>query len=279
MSLAGKGVRGALAAGALVLAFTGSASAATHATIRVQPLGATIGERVNPLVPLGHARNDTVTSTNWSGYAVQDASPFTDVKGTWVEPSVTCSSVLSAQYAAFWAGIDGYTSSSVEQLGADSDCTGRNKPSYYAWYEMYPADSVDLSTTQYPVKPGDTLNAEVSVSGSTYTLSLHSSEGWTFSTVQTESGLAQSSAELIAESPEICNFLFCRLAQLSDFGTVNFTGADAAVSGGADEPFSSFTADSGPHEIVAETSTGTVRAQPSALSSSGNAFSIAWKHD
>jgi hypothetical protein len=50
------------------------------------------------------------------------------------------------------------------------------------------------------------------------------------------------------------------------------------VSEDADQPISAFTADGGPHEIVAESSTGTVRAQPSALSASGNAFSIAWKH-
>ena len=46
-------------------------------------------------------------------------------------------------YAAFWVGLDGYTSKSVEQLGTDSDCTNVNSPSYYAWYEMYPAASVN----------------------------------------------------------------------------------------------------------------------------------------
>jgi Peptidase A4 family len=260
--------------GAVVLAASGTASAsAGHAAISVGPL---TRPHVNPLQGLGRAKNDTVTSTNWSGYAVQSASKFTDATGTWVQPTATCSSTGS-QYAAFWVGIDGYSSSSVEQLGTDSDCTGRNKPSYYAWYEMYPANSVELSTSQYPVKPGDTLTADVSVSGTTFTLSLKSSRGWTFSTSASGSGLAQSSAEWIAESPEICS-VFCRLASLSDFGTVNFTTADAAVSGGADQPLSAFTADGGPHEIVAESSTGTVRAQPSALSASGNAFSIAWKH-
>jgi hypothetical protein len=222
-------------------------------------------------------RNDTVTSTNWGGYAVEDASRFTDVRGTWVEPSVTCSS-RTAQYAAFWVGIDGYSSSSVEQLGTDSDCAGKNRPSYYAWWEMYPANSVSLSTSKYPVKPGDTLTAEVSVSGTTFTLSLKSSEGWTFSTVQSGSGLSQSSAEWIAESPEICS-ITCRLAQLSDFGTMNFTSAEAAVGGGADQPVSAFTDNGGPHEIICETSTGTVRAQPSALGTGGTSFSMTWKHD
>jgi hypothetical protein len=151
-----------------------------------------------------------------------------------------------------------------------------NKPKYYAWYEMYPANSVDISTTTYPVKPGDSLTASVSVSGTSFTLKLvNSTEGWTFSTTKTGSGLAQSSAELIAESPEICSTT-CKLAQLANFGTVNFSNAEAAVSGGAAAPFGTFTADSGPHEITMVTSKGVVRAQPSSLAST--TFSITWKH-
>jgi hypothetical protein len=269
---------GLAAAGAATLAFTGVASAAAQPVIRVAPMSIQNGGRVNPLIPHGSTGNDTVTSSNWAGYAVQAASQFTDVKGSWVQPAVTCNTP-SAQYAAFWAGIDGYSSNSVEQLGTDSDCTGRNRPSYYAWYEMYPAYSVNISTTKYPVKPGDAMSAEVSVSGTTFTLSMSdATERWSFSTTQSGSGLAQSSAELIAESPEICNHS-CKLAQLSDFGTVNFTGSQAALAGGTDEPFSSFTADNGPHDIIATTSAGQVRAQPSALSAAGTAFSIAWEHN
>jgi hypothetical protein len=235
--------------------------------------GATVHGPATHLV----VKHDVVASTNWGGYAVEGTAKFTDVRGSWVEPSVTCSS-RSAQYASFWVGIDGYSSSSVEQLGTDSDCTGKNRASYYAWWEMYPAGSVDLSKSQYPVSPGDTLTAEVSVSGTTFTLSLKSSRGWTFSTVQSGSGLAQSSAEWIAESPEICSFT-CRLAQLADFGTMSFTGAEAAVGGGADQAVSAFTTNGGPHEIVCETSSGTVRSQPSALGSGGTSFSMTWKHD
>jgi hypothetical protein len=227
---------------------------------------------------LAHLRNDTVTSTNWGGYAVEDASQFTDVQGTWVQPAATCSS-RSTQYASFWVGIDGYSSNSVEQLGTDSDCTGRNRPSYYAWYEMYPANSVNISTKKYPVRAGDTLTAEVKVSGTSFTLSLKSSEGWSFSTTQTGSGLAQSSAEWIAESPEICGGRNCTLAQLADFNSISFSNAVAAVAGGSDQPISAFTNNGGPHDIICETSSGTPRDTPSSLGSSGNAFSIAWEHD
>lgn len=253
-------------AGIAVLAVASNASAATLRT----------PGHINPMVPVGSVNHNTVTSSNWSGYAVESPSQFTDAQGTWTEPSVTCPS-NSAQYAAFWVGIDGYSSNSVEQLGTDSDCNGRNRPSYYAWYEMYPAYSVELSPTTYPVKPGDTLSASVSVSGTTFTLTIASSRGWTYTTKQNGAGLAQSSAEWIAESPEICSRR-CTLAQLSDFGTVNFSNSDAAA-GGAVSPISSFTYDNGPHDIIATTNSGTVRAQPSALGSGGSSFSITWHHD
>jgi peptidase A4-like protein len=251
------------------LAFAGSASAARTRIVPFIP-----GPHVGSLVHIRHG--SSVSSTNWSGYAVEDASPFTEVLGSWVQPAATCNELAGSTYAAFWAGIDGYTSSSVEQLGTDSDCTGRNSPSYYAWWEMYPADSVDISTSQYPVKPGDTLTASVTVSSDNYTLSLKSSEGWTFSTTQSGS-YAQSSAELIAEAPDICSVV-CTNAKLTDFGTVNFSNVDAGVSGAAADPFSAFTANGGPLAITMTNQTGTTRAVPSALSSGGNAFSDTWKH-
>lgn len=255
--------------GVVALVAVGSASAAPGAQKAHHWPG-------HPLVGLHKISNDTVTSSNWSGYAVQSASEFTDVTATWTQPTATCKS-SRAQYAAFWAGIDGYSSDSVEQTGTDSDCAGANRPSYYAWYEMYPAASVELSTSTYPVKPGDTITSDVSVSGSTFTLLLKSSEGWTFKTSQTESGLAQSSAEVIAEAPESCfGSFFCELDPLANFGTISFSNVQAAVNGGPDEPFDSFTADSGPHDIIAETSNGTVKAQPSTLSATG--FSDTWKH-
>ena len=60
----------------------------------------------------------------------------------------------SAQYASFWVGLDGFTSSSVEQTGTDSDCSGRT-PDYYGWYEMFPADPVNFTN---PVSPGRQLH-------------------------------------------------------------------------------------------------------------------------
>src|ERR1700719_1590892 len=67
--------------------------------------------------------NVTVSdSTNWSGYAVTGSS-FTSGKGSWIIPTVNCSKTPNT-YSSFWVGIDGWTSSTVEQTGTDSDCNG-----------------------------------------------------------------------------------------------------------------------------------------------------------
>jgi Peptidase A4 family len=214
--------------------------------------------------------NPAVTSTNWSGYAVTGTG-FTDVVGTYVQPAaVSCSSTHT--YSSFWVGIDGYSSDSVEQLGTDTDCSG-GSPSYYAWYEMYPANSVDISTAKYPVAPGDKLTAGVKRSGTSYTLTLKDVGKWNFSITKTGAD-ADSSAEWIAESPEICGAT-CSLAKLTDFGKVNWSASQAAT-GGALTPISGYTSPNGPFQITKEQGS-TVEAVPSKLSATGKAFSITWK--
>ena len=229
----------------------------------------------HPPVDVLSLDHSSVSSTNWSGYAVESSSEFTEAQGSWVQPTATCNETVGATYASFWVGIDGYTSDSVEQLGTDSDCTAPGSPSYYAWWEMYPSGSVDLSTSTYPVKPGDTLTGTVSRTADTYTLKLTSSRGWTFTTTQVGTD-ANSSAEWITEAPEVCTLVVCTGTQLTDFGTVNDSASEAAA-GGSLEPISSFTTGGGPFEITMTTETGSTEAQPSALNSSGTGFSVSWE--
>ncbi len=107
-------------------------------------------------------------STNWSGYAVEGTS-FTSAKGSWIIPTVNCTKTPNT-YSSFWVGIDGWTSTTVEQTGTDSDCSGRT-PSYYAWYEFYPAASVLISSV--PVSPGNKMSASVTwVSGTEFTVTI-----------------------------------------------------------------------------------------------------------
>ena len=223
----------------------------------------------HPLPHISHRGNGTASSTNWSGYATYNAT-FTDVKGSWIQPAATCTSA-TAQYASFWVGIDGYKSSSVEQLGTDSDCKGKNKPSYYAWWEMYPNPSNSIAG--FAVHPGDHMSAEVSALGTIYTLKLDNlTTGQHFSTTQTSTA-AKSSAEWVAEAPSQCIIVFCRVLPLSNFGTINFTGS-YTTSGGVQRSISGYTNDS----ITMTNQIGTVRAVPSGLSPDGTSFSDTWKH-
>jgi hypothetical protein len=162
-----------------------------------------------------------VESSNWSGYAQTGGNgAFTSVSASWTQPSATCPS-RQDQYAAFWVGLDGYSSDSVEQTGTDSDCDGTS-PDYYGWYEMYPANPVYYNN---PVEPGDSISASVSFSGSdTYTLVLTDhTQNWTQRQVINESGFDRSSAVVITEAP--CCTNSGGILPLSDFGTINYTGA------------------------------------------------------
>ena len=68
-----------------------------------------------------------VSSSNWAGYAATGAAgSFTSVSASWTQPTASCAS--GSQYAAFWVGLDGYTSKTVEQIGTEADCTGARRP-------------------------------------------------------------------------------------------------------------------------------------------------------
>ena len=222
----------------------------------------------------------TVGSLNWSGYV--DTGPtgtFTSVNGDWTVPTLTCNSGTNA-YASAWIGIDGYGSSTVEQDGIEADCNQNNVASYYAWYEMYgdPAvyngDEVELKPASgYPVSPGDTITASVSVSGSSWTLSINDS-AWSspYSTSISFSGASKASAEWIVERPEVCS-PSCLLTSLADFGSVTFTSA-TATDNGTGGSISAFSASA--IEMLANNRT-TVLAAPGPLGASGENFTDDWE--
>ena len=221
---------------------------------------------------VGHG---TASSNNWAGYAVSGGT-FTKAAGSWVQPPVTCPAKPS-EGAAFWVGIDGLakTDTTVEQIGTDSDCRAKSGASYYAWYEMYPAKAVDLSPSKYPVLPGETIAAQVSATAKTFTLMISATSGgvvkWHDIIKPTVKKLPkESSAEWIVETP--CVGSPCKNVPLSDFGSINFSGL--AVAGTAANPKAGFT----DTEITMTVpSSGTVKAQPSALSSRDR-IGVTWLH-
>lgn len=205
-----------------------------------------------------------VSSTNWSGYA-DTSSTFSTVTAHWTEPSASCTSATSL--AAFWVGIDGYSSSSVEQDGTLIECY-LGTAYQYTWWEMYPTN--DIQVVGSTLAAGDSITSSVVRSGTSYTLkvtdSTHSADS--FSTTQTCSSCANSSAEWIAEAPSGSSGVY----PLSHFSTWTASSATVTGSSGAGV-ISSYTDD----EITMIDSSSRVKAQPGALNSSGNGFSVTWE--
>jgi Peptidase A4 family len=221
-------------------------------------LSATAGGATPSLRHGWNHRITNSTSTNWSGYAVT-GSRFTSVSASWKQPTATCSGTA---YSSFWVGLDGDTSSTVEQTGTDADCSG-SSPQYYAWYEMYPKFPVNLSQ---PVSPGDTMTASVTTDGrGNFTLTISdTTRGWTNVTHAKLRSAKLSSAEVIAEAPSSSGGVL----PLANFGTVNFTGASANGS--------LLTASTPNIDPITMANGSTVKAQPGSISS--GAFSVQWKH-
>lgn len=216
------------------------------------------------------------TSANWSGYAVTGSKDsVSDVKASWVVPAIQGTCPSTNQYAAFWVGIDGYSSNTVEQTGTSSDCQN-GSPAYYAWYEFYPKASVTIASI--PIAPNDKISAEVNYTGGAFTITISDlTTSKTFSSSATIHEAKRSSAEWIAEAPSSG-----RVLPLADFGTVTF-GYDntnvkstcyATVSG-VTGPIGSFG--SSVQTITMVTRSSSTKAQPSTLSSDGTSFSITWK--
>ena len=205
-----------------------------------------------------------VESSNWSGYA-DTGSGFSKATGKWTEPGASCS--RSTTYAAFWVGIDGYSSDSVEQDGTFIECY-ESHAYQYSWWEMYPTN--DIQVVGESVAAGDSISASVVRSGDSYTLSVTDSTHTanSFTTKQTCSDCANSSAEWIAEAPSSSSGVL----PLADFGT--WTESSATVTEGSTSGvISSFTDD----EITMVDSSGLVKAQPGSLNGSGNGFSVTWE--
>ena len=199
-----------------------------------------------------------MSSTNWAGYADDNTkgNTYSTVTGKWSEPSVTCTSATSL--AAFWVGIDGYTSASVEQDGTLAECY-LGAAYYFSWWEMYPSNAIQVVGES--VAAGDRITASVVKSGSSYTLkvtdSTHSANS--FTTTQTCSSCADTSAEWIAEAPSGSS----GVEPLSNFHS--WTESSATVkSGSTTGVISTFPDD----EITMINSSGATKAKTGPLNSS-----------
>jgi hypothetical protein len=192
-------------------------------------------------------------SLNWSGFADTSATStpddFTYVSGHWTIPRVTCPPSpyrSTGAYVSNWVGIDGFSDSTVEQLGTGAQCF-EGVLYYYDWYEMFPQGTVEEGTTacindnfNCP-QPGDQISASVSVTpGSSgndnYVLTLtdHTRPQESFSVTSScaSSTCVDSSAEWVIERPayEPIPGLF-QFVPLVDYNRTGFESGSLVANG------------------------------------------------
>ena len=184
-----------------------------------------------------------LTSSDWSGYTVSadllsPKAAVTSVTGSWTIPTVTASP--SNSFSAAWIGVGGQYDQALIQTGTEHDWVN-GSPSYAAWYELLPQDSVQLSMT---ISPGDVMTASI-------TLQDAATQTWAIQITDTTKGqifkqnfnypTTRLSAEWIIERPVTNN----RISTFASFSRVTFTGCSATLNGRTgsitDFPHSSFS--------------------------------------
>jgi autotransporter-associated beta strand protein len=213
-------------------------------------------------------------STNWSGYSVAGSgNTYSDVSASFVIPSLSAPS-SGTTYAAEWVGIDGASGSSdptVEQCGISGSVSSGATASYFAWYEFFPNNSIEVNLT---VNAGDTIFADVTYEpadsssgnyGYLFTID-DETTGKEYDSVNfTSTSDQRSTAEWIVEAPSING----QQSTLASLGSVTFNNAVMAVNGGSDESLDSLSSDE--IEMLAS-KTGPVVAIPSNIDSNGQTF-------
>ncbi|MBV9768946.1 MAG: hypothetical protein JOZ32_05190 [Bryobacterales bacterium] len=226
-----------------------------------------------PIQILGQREDGTVGSLNWAGYTVL-GNNISDARGSWIVPAVDCSENAKDHYAGFWTGIDGYSSPTVEQTGTFSDCVS-GQPSYFAWFEFFP--SAAFVVGDFPVNPGDIIEAEVSYDETSllFTVHLHDvSTGHSFKISSAVPNAKRNSAEWITEAPASST----QILPLAEFGSVfyghYYTGVDKTNYATANGTTGAIGTFGNVSEIVMVHKDGTLKALPSPLSSNGSSFAV-----
>ncbi|HEX4059508.1 MAG TPA: G1 family glutamic endopeptidase [Streptosporangiaceae bacterium] len=209
-------------------------------------------------------------SFNWSGYADTSttAQAFTKVSGAWTTPSVTCSA--EDQITSDWVGLDGATTGTVEQDGTIGWCY-EGTATYFTWYEMYPAGTIEVGTT---LAPGDKITASVTRAKTKYTLKLadatHTANSFTKSATCALATCLDESAEWIAERSSFS----IGIAPLANYGTWKLT-AGAETAGGTVGTIGSFATVT---EFTMVDATDAYNLSVPTALTGGKAFNTTWKN-
>ena len=268
---------------AVLLLSIGTATAVQAATTTPVPRGVQVsGMTYQPgaHLPATHLPritpfNAALESGNWSGYAdvACGTCAIRYVATSFTVPSVNCAKSPDGSFAGIFAGLDGVTSKTVEQIGVEAACSG-GTASYDAFYEMFPSAPVAFSG----ISPGDAISMAVYFNAATNHWQLGLTDlttGGNIATVQacpSGSVCRNASAEVIAEAPSSSTGA---ILPLVDFGQVNHEAITVTSRNGTHGAMISnglWTTDS----ITMVNSGGKVLAQPGPVYG-GQAFQETWQ--
>jgi len=186
--------------------------------------------------PTAPQLNGLAYSTNWSGAAdfggassYNHSTSFYFLIGEYVVPKDGfCANTIGWDYSSSWVGIDGYGSGDVLQAGTESDayCTSVGaQPSstyYSAWIEWYPYASSRISSSTFPVSPGDDIFVEVwntsATQGYAYLVDYQRNISVEYSlTPPSGTSLIGNSAEWVVEAPTVSGSLASLTNYISDY--------------------------------------------------------------
>lgn len=212
----------------------------------------------------------TVTSLNWSGYAVTSAA--NDITGVTTQFQVPSAGLIPPGFAATWGGIGGYNTSDLIQAGVGENSLVSNPvtgPQYYAWYELLPASETPISNctggdASCTVTPGDNVTVSISESApgsGSWNINIADGSKWSWATTVPYVS-SHSSAEWILEAPTVA-----LQTVLAPVGIVHFGPDDTYTDGSGTHPISA----GNPTQIAL--SPGLINeATPSALAADGESF-------
>lgn len=221
--------------------------------------------------PIISGADQSVCSTNWSGYADTGSSvTVNSVSGSWTVPTLNCPS-SGTTYVAIWVGIDGYSSSTVEQTGILGECSS-GVATYSAWYEFYPNPMVTIS--RLTVNPSDTITASVTYSAGEFTATISVNSGLPYSTSASVSNAQRTSAEWVVERPALCIGAHCTLSTLADFGSSTFSSSSASMGSSTITTTGSISSFPDVAITMVGGNSGPVLAEPTTLVNSGSSFTV-----
>lgn len=240
----------------------------------ITPIDRNSHHRTHPRIPLGGKSELLGYSTNWSGYVAETnltnpaTNSVTAVSASWIVPTIKPST--GKTYCAIWVGIDGYSNSTVEQIGTEHDWSS-GTVQHYAWFEMYPGGSYSING--FPLNSGDVISASVAYSSkNVFTMCLSNQTQKVATTIPTQyttsTTAKRQSAEWIIEAPYMNSIL-----PLANFGTVYMANCKATIKGISGLINNTAWANS-PIEMI--TNSGAPKDIPSIVGS--GSFSATWQH-